>query len=538
MPEAPRAAPRAALGSLVLIAAVVAFAAAAFAYTAGWFSPGRLTPQKLVDGFDLRSPPPLGHRRNHAKGICFTGAFESNGAGSELSKAQVFAKGSYPVIGRFNLGTPNPNADDAKERVRGLGVMISTPDGQEWRMAMIDPPFFPVSTPEAFHALQLASASKEPDAMAKFAAANPEIAAFGGWAKSAPWTGSYAEERYNSLNSFVFTDSSGNDHAVRWSFAPAAQPVSVPPEELAKRGPNFLETEITDRIKTGPARWTMLVTVANPGDQTVDPSKAWPEDRRSVDVGTLVVQRIEAEADGPCRDINFDPTVLPNGIGVSDDPFPAARSSAYRVSYDRRTAEEKRLPANRRRGRPMTNTQRFTPRVQRFTPLQRTLHWLMAVCILTMLFIGVGMASSVAPRYLTLVNIHKPLGIAILILALIRLVGAPAFWRAASADRPARADEARGSRLALCALRAHDRDAADRLGDAVGRRVPGGFVAGRLAAADRAAKREPAHGAVERAFLSRLPLFRGDPHACRRGAVPCPGAAGWRVRGHGSAIDV
>ena len=69
----------------------------------------------------------------------------------------------------------------------------------------------------------------------------------------------------------------------------------------------------------------------------------------------------------------------------------------------------------------MTNTQRFTSRVQRFTPLQRMLHWLMAVCILAMLFIGVGMASSVAPKYLTLVAIHKTLGIAILILALIRL---------------------------------------------------------------------------------------------------------------------
>src|SRR6201994_3130090 len=58
---------------------------------------------------------------------------------------------------------------------------------------------------------------------------------------------------------------------------------------------------------------------------------------------------------------------------------------------------------------------------QRFTPLQRLLHWLMAVCILAMLFIGVGMVSTVAPKYLTLVDIHKPLGIAILILALIRL---------------------------------------------------------------------------------------------------------------------
>jgi catalase len=248
------------------------------------------------------------------------------------------------VIGRFNLGTPNPNADDSKERVRGLGVMISTPDGQEWRMAMIDPPFFPVASPEAFRALQIASASKEPDAMAKFAGAHPEIVAFGDWAKSAPWTGSYAEEPYNSLNSFIFTDNAGNDHAGRWSLTPTAQPVPVSPEELAKRGPNFLETEITDRIKNGPARWTMRVAVANAGDQTVDPSKAWPQDRRSVDVGSLVVQQIEAEADGPCRDINFDPTVLPTGIRTSDDPFPAARSAAYRVSYDRRTAEEKDYP--------------------------------------------------------------------------------------------------------------------------------------------------------------------------------------------------
>jgi cytochrome b561 len=66
-----------------------------------------------------------------------------------------------------------------------------------------------------------------------------------------------------------------------------------------------------------------------------------------------------------------------------------------------------------------------------FTASQRILHWLMAICILSMLFIGVGMVSTVMPKYLTLVAIHKPLGIAILVLALIRLAlrlryGAPA----------------------------------------------------------------------------------------------------------------
>jgi catalase len=63
-----------------------------------------------------------------------------------------------------------------------------------------------------------------------------------------------------------------------------------------------------------------------------------------VDVGTLTVQQIEPERDGPCRDINFDPTVLPAGITTSDDPFPAARSAAYSRSYNSRTAEASYYP--------------------------------------------------------------------------------------------------------------------------------------------------------------------------------------------------
>ena len=88
----------------------------------------------------------------------------------------------------------------------------------------------------------------------------------------------------------------------------------------------------------------MVVTIANPGDPTADPSKAWPADRRTVEVGTLTVQQIEPERNGPCRDINFDPTVLPSGIRTSDDPFPAARSSVYAKSYDLRTAEAMNYP--------------------------------------------------------------------------------------------------------------------------------------------------------------------------------------------------
>ena len=68
---------------------------------------------------------------------------------------------------------------------------------------------------------------------------------------------------------------------------------------------------------------------------------------------------------------------------------------------------------------------------QTFSPMQRALHWIMAACILAMLFIGVAMVTSVAPAYLGWIALHKSLGLIVLVLVLIRLVirwrlGAPA----------------------------------------------------------------------------------------------------------------
>ena len=332
------------LGSFALIAVIIAAIAGAFAYTAGFLSPGRLTPQKLVAAFAPPGGPGLGHRRNHAKGICFTGVFESNGNGAELSRAQVFTRGQYPVLGRFNLGTPDPDAADSTVRVRGMGLQIATPDGAVWRSAMINAPVFAVSTPQAFYGLL--EAGKTPEAMKAFQAAHPEIAPFGAWAAS------YAEEPYHGLNAFVFVNGAGKEQPVRWSLIPAAAAVTISPEDLAKRGPNYLEQEIAERVRASPQTWTLVVTLAEPGDPTADPTKAWPQDRRSVEVGRLVVQKIEAEPDGPCRDINFDPTILPRGIHVSDDPFPAARSAAYARSYDLRTAESKDYPRTRTSAKP------------------------------------------------------------------------------------------------------------------------------------------------------------------------------------------
>lgn len=56
-----------------------------------------------------------------------------------------------------------------------------------------------------------------------------------------------------------------------------------------------------------------------------------------------------------------------------------------------------------------------------FHPALRVIHWLMVAMVFAMLFIGVGMVSTTGPAYLDLLALHRPLGIAILALVLIRL---------------------------------------------------------------------------------------------------------------------
>src|SRR5258708_11835119 len=341
---------RSALGSLIVITIVIGASAAAFAYTAGWFSPQRLTPTRLVDALAPSAGPSLGHRRNHAKGICFTGEFEANGAGARLSAASMLAAGHSAVTGRLAIAVGDPDAPDATGRVRSMAVRIVAPNGEEWRSGMNDIPLLAVSTPRAFYELTLAqdidaaTGKPNPAALQSFISAHPESLPFFEWAKTAPWTTSYADQTYNSLNGFRFVDAAGESHLVRWSMQAAEPPHQVPDAALAELGPDFLATDLKQRLAQGALSWHLVVTLAAPGDPSDDATKAWPSDREHVDVGTLVVQRAQDEADGPCRNYNYDPTILPAGIRPSDDPLLAARSSAYAESFDLRSAEAADYP--------------------------------------------------------------------------------------------------------------------------------------------------------------------------------------------------
>lgn len=56
-----------------------------------------------------------------------------------------------------------------------------------------------------------------------------------------------------------------------------------------------------------------------------------------------------------------------------------------------------------------------------FHPFARLLHWLMAVLILAMLFIGVSMVADLSPRHPVLIGLHKATGLALLVLVVLRI---------------------------------------------------------------------------------------------------------------------
>jgi len=322
---------------------------AAFLYLGGWFSPEKLTPGRFVDEFQRADGTYSGFRRNHAKGVCVRGFFDSNGQGTRLSKAVVFRTGRVPVIGRFSIGGGDPYAGDALSDVRGLGLQFSLSDGEQWRTAMINFPVFPFKDPQAFYDNLVASqpdpATHQPDPAkgAAFLASHPETARALGIIKNHAPSSGFDNSTFYGLNAFRFTSADGTTTPVRWALVPV-QPYEAGSAAEGSQDKNFLFDGLIAAILQHPLQWHLILTVGQPGDPTNDATIPWPEGREQVDVGTLTLDSVESEETSPARDINFDPLVLPDGIAPSDDPLLSARSAIYSQSFTRR-AGEKKLPS-------------------------------------------------------------------------------------------------------------------------------------------------------------------------------------------------
>ncbi len=335
-------------GQVIVIGVVLAAAVGLFAYTGGFLSPHRISPNRLTDAIEASGGGPAhGFRRAHAKGICIAGTFQGTVEARTLSRAAAFLGGVVPVTGRFAEAASDPYTNDATTvPVRSMALRLQPPGADEWRLGMNDTPGLHVSTPRAFYENVVSltpdpqTGKPDPAKRQAYLDIHPETVAFLARLKARPLSTGFANDSYNSVDGFIFISPDGSRRLVRWTMQ-AEEPFStLSPDDRAGKAKNYLFDDLLERVSRGPIKWRMVATIAMPGD----PNKAaevWPEDRQKVTLGELAIYRVESEAEGNCRDINFDPLVLPPGIEPSDDPIPFARSAVYSTSFRRRAGEAK-----------------------------------------------------------------------------------------------------------------------------------------------------------------------------------------------------
>jgi len=83
-------------------------------------------------------------------------------------------------------------------------------------------------------------------------------------------------------------------------------------------------------------RWDMCITIGEPGDPQDDPTLLWPKGRKEVKAGTLTFTDAMPQDGAECKNINYDPLVMSDGIAPTDDPVLLFRSPSYAVSFVKR----------------------------------------------------------------------------------------------------------------------------------------------------------------------------------------------------------
>lgn len=296
---------------------------------------------KIVDALQALGGPKAGLRKAHPKGVCFAGSFTADPASAAqvTSAAAYNAAAPYPVIGRFSMAGPNPKAADNAKEGRGLAVHLSANADSRTDLVLTSTPMFPAANPQDFLELlralgpDPATGKPDPAALPAYLKTHPAPGRVRAWLDAHPVYASYATTPWFGIHAFAFTNAQGK--TIQGKIVAHAAGGDQGLDEAAAKalGPDFLSDELGTRLAKGPARIEVAVQVGEAGDPTNDPSQPWPDQRRSVHLGTLSIDRLTGQ---DCAGEMFLPTTLDAGIDLIDDPLLPVRAAAYAVSYGRR----------------------------------------------------------------------------------------------------------------------------------------------------------------------------------------------------------
>jgi catalase len=295
----------------------------------------------LVAQFDTLFGLHPGFRPAHAKGVMLTGTFTPNDEAQTLTAAPHLARSSTPVTVRFSNSTGLPQIPDSAPDAnpRGLAVRFNLAEHVHTDIVSHTIDAFPARDGYEFLELLKAIAASGPDVpspkpVETFLGSHPAALAFVQAPK--PFATSFARDTYFGVTAFAFTNAAGETRYGRYRIVPEAGNEYLSDEAAAKLEPNYHFDEIVERVKKTPARFTILVQVAEPGDVVDDATQHWPETRKLVELGTLELTEAVSDTEAQQKHIIFDPIPRVTGIEASADPLLELRAAIYLLSGRRR----------------------------------------------------------------------------------------------------------------------------------------------------------------------------------------------------------
>lgn len=296
-----------------------------------------LSPEQTVDAINRRYGRHSGARALHAKGIICKGTFTASPEAARLTRAAHMQGDPVELTVRFSNASGDPHASDYDPDVRGMATTFHLPDGSRTDISAQTSPHFPVRLHDHFVELVLAGEPsiralwRLPRFLARHPAALRTLRENAATLRPPP---SYASRRYYAIHAFKWIASDGSERYVRYSWSPEREETSLSRREARRRGRDYLQQELRDRLARAPVRFTLELQIAADGDVVDDPTVEWPRERDRVAAGVVEIAGITDEGDA----LVFDPARLTDGIELSDDPILNFRPKAYSVSAERRLA--------------------------------------------------------------------------------------------------------------------------------------------------------------------------------------------------------
>ena len=290
-------------------------------------------------------------RALHAKGTWCAGAFTATSEAAELCRAPHFQGGPTRAVIRFSNASGDPNSDDWQRDSRGVAVRLRPSDGEEADVLAVTTPAFVTRTPEDFlelmHLRRPDPETGQPDweRLGAFLADHPECQTAVQWTLNTEPPASFATQVYQSPHTFRLLDQGWNATLVRYRWRPEAGEATILDDDAKARGGDYLRAELAERLADGPVRFDLKLQIPAEGDPIDDPTAVWPEDRERVNAGRLEITEIVDDPESGDHIEVFDPTRVPDGVELSDDPILHARARAYSVSAYRRLGMDVQNPS-------------------------------------------------------------------------------------------------------------------------------------------------------------------------------------------------